>query len=57
MNSNEYFENRELNEKRYDDLFQMVEEYIEVLVKKITDCDLWKDSIVLITSDHGTSVG
>ena len=55
--SNEYFENRELNEKRYDEFFRMAEEYIEVLVKKITDCDLWKDSVVLITSDHGISVG
>ena len=25
--------------------------------KKITDFNLWKDSIVLITSDHGISVG
>ena len=55
--SNEYFENRELNEKRYDELFRMAEEYIEVLIKKITDCNLWKDSVVLITSDHGISVG
>ena len=27
------------------------------LEKKITDFNLWKDSIVLITSDHGVSVG
>ncbi len=55
--SEEYFANRKLNEKRYDDLFRLAEEYIEMLGKKITDHNLWKDSIVLITSDHGISVG
>jgi arylsulfatase A-like enzyme len=55
--SEEYFQNRKLNEKRYDDLFRIAEEYIELLWKKITDLNLWKDSIVLITSDHGISVG
>ena len=55
--SKEYFENKKLNEKRYDNLFRIAEEYIEVLGRKITDFDLWKDSIVLIVSDHGISVG
>ena len=55
--SKEYFENRKVNEKRYDNLFRMAEEYIEMLEKKITDFNLWKDSIVLIISDHGISVG
>jgi len=55
--SEEYFANRKFNEKRYDDLFRMAEEYIEMLGKKISDFNLWKDSIVLITSDHGISVG
>ncbi len=55
--SEEYFENKKLNEKRYDDLFRIAEEYIEVLGRKMTDFDLWKDSIVLIISDHGISVG
>jgi len=55
--SEEYFENRKLNEKRYDDLFRIAEEYIEALGEKITDFNLWKDSIVLIISDHGISVG
>ena len=55
--SKEYFENRKLNEKRYDALFRIAEEYIEVLGRKITDFNLWKDSIVLIISDHGIGVG
>ena len=32
--SKEYFENRKLNEKRYDDLFRIAEEYVELLEKK-----------------------
>ena len=55
--SEEYFENRKLNEKRYDDLFLIAEEYIEALMGKITDLNLWKDSIVLVISDHGIGVG
>ena len=55
--SKEYFENRKLNEKRYDDLFLIAEEYIEALMGKITDLNLWKDSIVLVISDHGIGVG
>ena len=55
--SEEYFENRKLNEKRYDDLFRIAEEYIEVLGEKITDFNLWQNSIVLIISDHGISIG
>ena len=55
--SEEYFENRKLNEKRYDDLFRTAEEYLEEMEKKITDFNLWKDSINLITSDQGSSVG
>ena len=39
--SKEYFENRKLNEKRYDDLFRGAEEYIEMLTKKITDFNLF----------------
>ena len=55
--SEEYFENRKLNEKRYDDLFRIAEEYIEALGEKITDFNLWQNSIVLIISDHGISIG
>jgi len=55
--SKEYFRNRKLNEKRYDVLFRNAEEYIETLIKKITDLNLWENSIFLIISDHGISVG
>jgi len=55
--SKEYFDNRALNEKRYDELFQKAEIYIKDVLDKITELGLWKDSVVLLFSDHGISVG
>ena len=55
--SKEYFENRELNEKRYDTLFHYAEQYLEKLMEKIENLGLDKNSLIFIFSDHGTSVG
>jgi len=55
--SEEYFKNRELNEKRYDRLFQKAELYLEGILKKIKSLHLDDNSIILVTSDHGISVG
>ena len=55
--SKEYFENRKLNEKRYDGLFSKAENYLEIILKKIQDLGLYKNSIILIISDHGISIG
>lgn len=55
--STEFFNNRSKNESRYDALFYESENYLQKLLDEITSLDLWKDSIVLILSDHGCSVG
>jgi len=55
--SKEYFENRELNEQRYDKLFNKAEEYLQKILDKITQLELDKNSLILIMSDHGISVG
>lgn len=55
--SKEYFDNKELNEKRYDQLFQKAENYLNNIFEKIDDLGLAKDSIILIISDHGVSLG
>ena len=55
--SKEYFENRKLNEQRYDKLFKKAEGYLTSLLEKITLLDLDKNSLILIMSDHGVSVG
>ena len=55
--SKEYFQNKIINEKRYDTLFKKAENYLEDVLKKIQELDLYKNSIILIISDHGISVG
>jgi len=55
--SKDYFENRKLNEERYDRLFQNAEEYMKKLFNKIKELGLDKNSIILLISDHGISVG
>ena len=55
--SKEYFQNKTINEKRYDRFFSKAENYLEIILKKIQDLDLYKNSIILITSDHGISIG
>jgi arylsulfatase A-like enzyme len=55
--SKEYFENKKLNEQRYDLLFNKAEIYLENIMIKINELELDKDSIILVMSDHGISIG
>ena len=55
--SKEYFENRKLNEERYDREFKKAEDYLTNIFKKISSLELDKNSLILIMSDHGISVG
>jgi len=55
--SNDFFSNKQRNELRYDDLFQAAESYLDQILTKIYELELDKDSIILIMSDHGVSVG
>lgn len=53
----EYFSNKEKNEARYDSLFKGAESYLEGVLQKIRQLNFDKNSIILIMSDHGISVG
>ena len=53
----EYFKNKLENIQRYDGLFRKAETYLEKIHEKIKDLDLFENSIILIISDHGISVG
>ncbi|MDC0186968.1 sulfatase-like hydrolase/transferase [Candidatus Nitrosopelagicus sp.] len=53
----EYFENKSKNNQRYDNLFEKAEKYLERIYQKIKDLGLFKNSIVLVISDHGISIG
>ena len=55
--SKEYFQNKTINEKRYDIFFSKAENYLETILKKIQDLELYNNSIILIISDHGISLG
>jgi len=55
--SKDYFENKEQNKKRYDKLFSKAEEYLQNQLNTIKDLGLDKNSIVLVMSDHGVSIG
>ena len=55
--SKEYFENKSANKQRYDKLFRKAESYLEKIQQKIHELDLFKNSIILVISDHGISIG
>ena len=55
--SEEYFQNKKLNKKRYDELFKKSEFYLDKILEKINSLGLEKNSIILVMSDHGISVG
>lgn len=55
--SKEFFDNRKTNEQRYDDLFHGAEHYLENIMKKIKELQIENNSLILVMSDHGISVG
>ena len=55
--SKDFFENRDKNIQRYENLFNNAELYLEEILKKIYELKLEKNSIILVMSDHGISIG
>jgi len=55
--SDEFFSNKEKNEQRYDNLFKQAETYLTKILDEIQNLDLFKNSLILIMSDHGISTG
>ncbi len=55
--SSEFFENKIKNEERYDRLFTNAEKYLEKILNTIYELKLEKNSIILVMSDHGISIG
>ena len=55
--SEDYFSNKELNKIRYQKLFNKSEIYLKQILEKIHSLDLEKDTLILIMSDHGVSIG
>jgi len=55
--SKEFFDDLDRNAKRYDKLFLESENYLSEILKYIASLRLDKNSLILIMSDHGVSVG
>lgn len=55
--SKDFFENIDANKKRYDKLFYESENYLSEILNQITKLQLDTNSIILIMSDHGVSIG
>ena len=55
--SSEYFANRSKNEERYDRLFQDADNYLGVLISYCEKMNITDDTLIVVVSDHGISVG
>ena len=55
--SEEYFKNRDKNEERYDKLFKESEIYLKNILDEIKKENLTNDTLIIIFSDHGISLG
>jgi len=55
--SEDFFSNKEKNISRYDSLFNDAQIYLNKILEKIFQLGLDKNSLILIMSDHGVSVG
>lgn len=55
--SKDFFSNKKKNELRYDTLFEAAELYLNGILQQIFQLSFDKNSLILIMSDHGISVG
>ena len=55
--SKEYFENKSRNETLYDTLFKNADDYLGKIINYCNEIDLFDDTLLVVISDHGISVG
>ena len=55
--SEDFFNNKKINEERYAKLFSDAELYLFEIIEQIKKLELDKNSLILIMSDHGVSIG
>ena len=53
----EYFKNKESNLKNYLGSLQSSGEYLKAVLTRIKELGLWDDSIIIVFTDHGVSLG
>ena len=55
--SEEYFSNKIENERFYDTLFENADKYLEEIITKCENIHLTDDTLIVVISDHGISIG
>ena len=55
--SKEFFEAKKENEKKYDQHFAKAEKYLENILKHLEQIGLYENTLIVIISDHGISIG
>ena len=55
--SKEYFSNKGENKKYYSELFEKADQYLAKIIQHAEDLGLTEDTLIVIISDHGISIG
>ena len=55
--SEEYFENKDKNEKFYDELFSAADDYLGKIIDYCNEINLFEDTLLVVISDHGIGAG
>lgn len=55
--SEEYFKNKDENKNRYSKLFNDADNYLGKLFEKFEELDFKEDTLLVVISDHGISIG
>ncbi len=56
-NDDEFFEQIEENNERYDSYLPFCDDYIATLITTLKNCKISDKTVLIIFSDHGTSIG
>jgi arylsulfatase A-like enzyme len=56
-NDDEFFDSKEENDLRFNSYIPGCENYLATIFNTLNDCNLSNNTIVIILSDHGTSIG
>jgi arylsulfatase A-like enzyme len=54
---NNYFESRKNNDLRYNSQLPQTDLYVKSIIQTLKDLDIYENTILIIFSDHGTSIG
>ena len=56
-NDDDFFNSQEENNSRFNSYIPSCDDYLSTIFKTINDCNLSENTIVIVISDHGTSIG